>query len=85
MQSLRQKSEISPARVIASNIPPSATPAKTPTQIDSETPTRKELGKLFNVTHEAIRIWEEKGKLKEQGWERIPSAGNPVRYRRIPK
>lgn len=79
-ESLKQKSEIS---VIAPNVPPTETPAKTYTQTDSETPTRKELGKLFNVSHEAIRIWEENGKLKELGWERIPSAGNPVRYRQL--
>lgn len=52
---------------------------------DTQTPSRKELGKSFNVSHEAIRIWEENGKLKELGWERIPSAGNPVRYRQVPK
>jgi hypothetical protein len=42
--------------------------------------TRKELGKLFNVSHEAIRIWEENGKLIELGWERIPHSKSPVKY-----
>jgi hypothetical protein len=52
-------------------------------KLDQEMRSRKELGKLFNVSHEAIRLWEENGKLKEVGWERIPSAGNPVRYKRV--
>lgn len=47
-----------------------------------ETRSRKELGKLFDVTHEAIRIWEESGKLKELGWERIPHIKSPVKYSR---
>ncbi len=45
-----------------------------------ETRSRKELGKLFNVSHEAIRIWEENGKLIELGWERIPYSKSPVKY-----
>ncbi len=47
-----------------------------------ETLTRKELGKLFNVSHEAIRIWEENGKLIELGWKRIPLIKSPVKYSR---
>jgi hypothetical protein len=47
-----------------------------------ETQSRKELGKLFNVSHEAIRIWEENGKLIELGWERIPHIKSPVKYSR---
>ncbi len=49
---------------------------------DRETRSRKELGKLFNVSHEAIRIWEENGKLIELGWERIPHIKSPVKYSR---
>lgn len=52
-------------------------------KLDQETRSRKDLGKLFDVTHEAIRIWEQNGRLEELGWERIPSARNPVRYRRV--
>ncbi len=47
-----------------------------------ETLTRKELGKLFSVSHEAIRIWEENGKLIELGWERIQHLKSPVKYSR---
>ncbi|WP_373529110.1 hypothetical protein [Nostoc sp.] len=47
-----------------------------------ETQSRKELGKLFNVSHEAIRIWEESGKLRSLGWERIPHIKSPVKYSR---
>lgn len=47
-----------------------------------ETRSRKELGKLFNVSHEAIRIWEESGKLIELGWERVPHIKSPVKYSR---
>ena len=53
-------------------------------KLDQEMRSRKELGKLFNVSHEAIRLWEQSGKLMELGWERIPSAGNLVRYRQVP-
>jgi hypothetical protein len=49
---------------------------------DQETRSRKELGSLFNVSHEAIRIWEESGKLKQLGWERIPHIKSPVKYSR---
>lgn len=47
-----------------------------------ETRSRKELGKLFNVSHEAIRIWEESGRLKELGWERAGHSKSPVKYSR---
>jgi hypothetical protein len=57
-------------------------PATAP-KLDEETLTCKELGKVFNVSHEAIRIWEESGKLIDLGWERIPEATSPVRYRRL--
>jgi hypothetical protein len=53
--------------------------ASKPTQ---EMRSRKELGKLFNVSHEAIRLWEENGKLKEVGWERIQHLKSPVKYSR---
>lgn len=49
---------------------------------DKETLTRKELGQLFNVTHEAIRIWEENGKLIGLGWQRVPHIKSPVKYSR---
>ena len=78
VESLKRKTE---TPLPTTNTTKSKTDA--PTQTNSETLTRKELGKLFNVSHEAIRLWEENGKLKEQGWERIPSAKNPVRYRRV--
>jgi hypothetical protein len=48
----------------------------------AETLSRKELGKLFNVSHEAIRQWEENGKLSELGWQRIPYIKSPVKYSR---
>ena len=44
--------------------------------------TRKELGKLFNVSHEAIRICEESGKLRSLRWERVPHIKSPVKYSR---
>lgn len=47
-----------------------------------ETLTRKDLGKLFNVSHEAIRLWEESGRLKELGWERAGHIKSPVKYSR---
>ncbi len=47
-----------------------------------ETQSRKELGKLFDVTHEALQIWEESGKLKQLGWQRLPYIKSPVKYSR---
>ena len=40
-------------------------------------------GKLFNVSHEAIRLWEENGKLKQLGWERVGHIKSPVKYRQL--
>ena len=53
-----------------------------PPNYGEETLTRRELGELFNVSHEAIRLWEENGKLIELGWERIPHIKSPVKYSR---
>ncbi len=73
-KSLRQKS---PRQAKAHNHEVATAP-----KLDGETLTRKELGKLFNVSHEAIRLWEESGRLKELGWERIPHIKSPVKYSR---
>lgn len=47
---------------------------------------RRELGKLFKKSHEAIRQWELTGKLTQMGWEPVPGTGgspkNPRLYRR---
>jgi len=53
-----------------------------PPNYGEETLTRRELGELFNVSHEAIRLWEERGKLIELGWERVPHIKSPVKYSR---
>lgn len=62
-------------------IAPKLNPEKLSPEL-GETRSRKELGKLFNVTHEAIRIWEESGKLIDLGWQRIPHIKSPVKYSR---
>lgn len=66
-------------------------PAREAIAISSSDPadylTRKDLGGLLGVSHESIRVWEQSGKLKEQGWEPVPGTGgspnNPIRYRQI--
>ncbi|PSB23817.1 hypothetical protein C7B70_25710 [Chlorogloea sp. CCALA 695] len=74
-KSLRQKPRATVARSEVTDV----TAAKGDLE---ETLTRKELGKLFNVSHEAIRIWEESGKLRILGWERVPHIKSPVKYSR---
>ena len=75
MESLKRKTE---TPLPTTNTTKSKTDA--PTQTNSETLTRKELGKLFNVSHEAIRLWEQNGKLVELGWERIQHLKSPAKY-----
>lgn len=49
--------------------------------------TRKELGELLGVSHESIRVWEQRGDLKKRGWELVEGTGsspkNPRLYREI--
>ena len=52
---------------------------------EAEHLTRDQLGKKFGKTREAVRQWEETGKLAEKGWELVPGTGtnpkNPRLYR----
>ncbi len=54
-----------------------------------ETPhlTREQLGKRFGKTREAVRQWEQTGKLTQMGWEPVPGTGrspkNPRLYRPV--
>ncbi len=47
--------------------------------------TREQLGKRFGKTREAVRQWEQTGKLTQMGWEPVPGTGsnpkNPRLYR----
>jgi hypothetical protein len=58
-------------------VPASESPEKSRT----DSPERKQLGKILGISYERVRQLEVSGELAERGWEAIPGTKHPVRYR----